>query len=80
MMQFHSMQAYLEYKENNRVLFYSYSTPMLLYNALSSEVILRDQYFSRTTTKQVNRFIREFKPNQVIKLKKEDFLKYLSIL
>jgi len=79
MMQYHSMNAFIKPLDNNRLLFYSYATPMVLYNALGAEMIIRDENFSRSTTRQVNRFIKEYAPHQVIKLKREDFLKYLKV-
>jgi hypothetical protein len=77
---FHSMNASIKFLNNNRVLFYSYETPMVLYNALNNEMLLRDEWFSSSTTRQVNRFIKEYAPNQVIKLKRDDFIKYLNVI
>ena len=55
--QFHSMQAYIEYRNDSNIIFSSYDTPIVLkHNGIW---ITSNEKYSSTTTRQKNRFMRE---------------------
>lgn len=56
-------QNQTELKLNDWVVFFSYQTPVVAWNRRDGEVYVTATKYSRTTTKHINKYLREIMPH-----------------
>lgn len=79
MKRFHAMNAYLDKLPNGHTVFLSYATPVAIIANGGGSIAYTDKKFSRTTSKQLTKFLKELdKGGIAVKVTNDAFKGYLS--